>query len=101
MFQQTNDGVCFQVYVVPKSSRNCVIGWENDELKIRLAAVPEKGKANEKLIHYLAEVLGLGKSRVRLLRGEASRHKRICVIGMSCSEIEAKIKTEISMKESV
>ena len=92
MFQQTNEGICFRVKVIPKASRSELVEWENDELKIRLAAVPEKGEANTELMRYLADVLGIGKSKVQLVQGETSRHKRICVIEMTLNEIETKIQ---------
>jgi uncharacterized protein (TIGR00251 family) len=89
MFQQTNQGVCFRVKVIPKASRSEVVEWENEELKIRLAAVPEKGKANIELIRYLSEVLKLGKSKIQLIQGETSRHKRVCVNGMTLEEVQS------------
>lgn len=98
MFQQTSNGICFSVVVIPKSSRNEIVEWKNDELKIRLAAVPEKGKANEELIRYLAEVLNIGKTHVNLVRGEASRRKKVSVKGMSMEEIENKIQDHLSKR---
>jgi uncharacterized protein (TIGR00251 family) len=91
MFQQTNEGICFKVKVVPKASCHEIVGWESEELKIRLAAVPEKGEANGELIRFLAHQLGIGKSKVRLVQGETSRHKRICVSGLSVEQIQEKL----------
>lgn len=67
------------VKVIPKCSRNEIVGWENDELKVRLMAVPEKGAANSALIAFLANKCGVSKSQVRLLSGETSRHKRLAI----------------------
>jgi uncharacterized protein (TIGR00251 family) len=47
--------------------------------KIRVTAVPEKGKANRALIEFLAEHLGVAKSRIRIMSGETSQSKRIRV----------------------
>ena len=88
MFQQANSCICFKVKVIPKSSKSAISGWENGELKIRLAAVPEKGEANKELISYLAHILGIGKTKVRLVRGEKSRHKMICIEGVSLAKIQ-------------
>lgn len=96
MFQQTNDGISFKVKVIPKSSRSQMVGWENEELKIRLAAVPEKGEANVELLKYLAAFLGVGKSKVRLLYGETSRHKCVCVTGLSLAQVQEKFRKEES-----
>ncbi len=91
MFQQTNEGVSFKVKVIPKASRSEIVEWENDELKVRLAAVPEKGEANAELIKYLARMLGVGKSKVQLIQGETSRHKRVCIIGLPLEQIQEKL----------
>ncbi len=43
------------VKVIPKASKNEIVGWEEDILKVRLTVVPEKGKANEALIALLSK----------------------------------------------
>ncbi|MDP1835005.1 MAG: DUF167 domain-containing protein [Chlamydiales bacterium] len=72
--------------VTPKASKSEVLGWDGTYLKIRLAAIPEKGKANEELIRVIATALGIAKSRVELVSGETSRLKKIKVDGMLASE---------------
>ena len=74
------------VKVIPKANRNEIIGWEENELKIRLKAVPEKGEANATLISFLAKTLNIAKSQIELTSGSTSRHKRLRIIGMT--EIE-------------
>lgn len=95
MFQETNEGISFKVKVIPKASRSKVVGWENGELRVRLAAAPEKGEANVELLRYLAETFGMGKRAVRLMRGKTSRHKQICVVGISTEQFQEKLKREI------
>lgn len=70
-----------KIKVIPKASRSEVVGWEGEELKVRLKAVPEKGKANQELIKALSEILGVPKSRLTLVSGETSRHKVVEVEG--------------------
>lgn len=65
------------VKVIPKSSKSEVIGWENDQLKIRLKAVPEKGEANEELIRVLADYFDIPKSQITIIRGHKSRTKTL------------------------
>lgn len=63
------------VKVIPKSSSSEVISCEDDQLKVRLNAVPEKGEANEKLIEVLAAYFKIPKSKISIIRGHKSRTK--------------------------
>lgn len=86
MWKETPEGIILTVKVIPKSSRNEIIGWEENSLRIRIAAVPEKGNANEALIAFLAKTLGIGKTHITLISGTTSRQKRLRIEGVS-SEI--------------
>jgi uncharacterized protein len=67
-----------RVKVIPKSSRTELAGVLADGTwKVKVAAVPEKGKANRALCEFIAEKLGVAKSRVRIIAGETSQLKRI------------------------
>lgn len=79
MLQQTPDGVLLSIKVIPKGGRNEIVGWEGDELKMRVKAPPEQGKANAEVIKLLAETLSIAKSRISIVQGETSRHKRVCI----------------------
>jgi len=66
------------VKVIPRASRSEVAGFADDgSLRVRIAAVPEKGKANEELRSLLSRYFGVSKSNVQIVSGEASTHKRI------------------------
>lgn len=69
--------VTLPIKVVPKAHRNEIVGWENDELKVRLKAIPEKGKANDMLLRFLADELDVAPSQLELISGTTSRHKRV------------------------
>jgi uncharacterized protein (TIGR00251 family) len=70
----------FQVKVIPKSSRTELVGYLPDGTwKVKVAAAPEKGKANRALCEFLAGKLGVPKSRVKIVSGETSHLKRIQV----------------------
>ena len=69
-----------RVKVTPKSSKTELVGYLPDGTwKVKVAAAPEKGKANRALCEFLAEKLGVAKSRVRIVSGETSHLKRIHV----------------------
>jgi len=63
------------LHVQPGASRTEVAGTHGDALKMRLAAPPVEGKANAELLRFLAEVFGVPRRNVTLLRGELSRAK--------------------------
>jgi uncharacterized protein (TIGR00251 family) len=84
MFQ---GGVCLAVKVQPRASKNEVAGLTGAELKIRVTAPPVDSAANEAVLSLLAERLNCARGSVRLLRGQASRHKQILIVGMSVEEI--------------
>ena len=69
-----------RVKVIPKSSKTELAGVLADGTwKIKIAAVPEKGKANRELIEFLAEKLNVAKSRIHIVSGGTSHLKRIRV----------------------
>jgi uncharacterized protein len=68
--------VTFDVKAVPRSPRSEVVGVTADgAMKVRVAAVPDKGKANEELRDVLASWFKVPKSNVELLQGETSQRK--------------------------
>lgn len=87
MIEQTAQGITIRVKIIPKSATNVIVGWENEELKIRIAAPPEKGKANQALIKFLAKFLGLTQAQVVLLSGDTSRHKKILLVNADYQQI--------------
>lgn len=88
MLQETTDGVILSVKLTPKSSKSEIIGIENNELKIRVATVPEKGAANEALIKFLSKKIGVGTSQIEIISGEQSRHKRLLIKGIDINCIQ-------------
>lgn len=72
-----------QVKVTPNASKNEILGWEGNVLKIKVRGVPEKGKVNENLIEFLAQTLHIAKSRITLLSGHTGRLKRLEIEGIS------------------
>ena len=79
------------VHVTPKAVRDEIAGWRGDELSVRVTAAPDAGKANAAVCAVLARALGVPKSRVRVARGLAARHKVIEVEGLSAEGVAAVI----------
>jgi uncharacterized protein (TIGR00251 family) len=81
-FQATCQGYLLRLTVVPGSRRTEVVGLLGDRLKLRLAAPPEKGAANQELLAFLARELQLPKASIRLTGGGRSRAKVVEVLGL-------------------
>jgi hypothetical protein len=84
---ESAEGVVFTAKIVPGSSRTAVAGALGDMIKIRVAAAPEKGKANECLIAYLAKQLGVKKNAVEILSGHTNPVKQVKVGGISAAKL--------------
>lgn len=69
------EGLTFPVKVQPGASHSAIQGVEGEFLKVRLAAPPVDGKANEELIRLISRWLDLPKSRVSIRTGISSRRK--------------------------
>ncbi len=80
------DGIVLSVRLTPKASRNEIDGWAvgadgKVHLKVRVTAVPEKGKANKALIKLLSKSLGLAPTLIDVVAGETNRNKRLKIEG--------------------
>jgi len=63
--------------IIPKSSRNQIVGEIDGILKIKLTAPPVDGEANKKLIEFLSKEWNLPKSKIKIIKGERSKNKII------------------------
>lgn len=87
-FRQAADGrFTLTLHIQPGAKKTEFAGLHGDTLKIRLAAPPVDGKANEALVKFLAEVLHLPKSAVTLKSGQTSRRKVLEVSGATATSI--------------
>ncbi|MFO1350460.1 MAG: DUF167 domain-containing protein [Gammaproteobacteria bacterium] len=68
---------------MPKSSRDAVVGWLGDELKVMVSAAPDKGKANQAIVEVLAARLGVTKQSVRIVTGHGSPRKTVELVGIA------------------
>ncbi len=87
----TSDGVTLAVRVIPRSSRNQIVGVENDALKIRLTAPPVGGAANAALIEFIADWLRVRKSAVSIVGGDKSRNKTVRVSGVTAEQVSQRL----------
>jgi len=79
-------GVTLAVRVQPRASKSGVAGELDGVLKIRLAAPPVEGEANEELIRLLAKLFDASRQRISILSGQTSKNKVVSVSGISVDE---------------
>ena len=77
--------------VTPSASRNAVVGWQGDVLRVHVRAPAQRGKANDAALRLLADTLGVERRRLRIVRGETSRQKVVSVDGLEQVEIRARL----------
>lgn len=82
------NGVVFTVKVTPNAGKNALAGEHNGMMKVKIAAQPEKGKANGELIDYLSGLLGIRKAQVEIIKGETSRQKTVKITGITMRDIK-------------
>jgi hypothetical protein len=83
-----------RVKVLPRSSRNEIIGQENGTFKVKLTAPPVEGKANKALSDLIAKKLGLGKGDVEIVSGKRSRLKSVRIKGLSIEQVKDLLNRE-------
>ena len=85
-------GSALAVRVTPRASRNEVVELLDDgTIKIRIAAPPSDDEANETLIEFLSEILGVPKSRLDIVAGVTGRDKLISVVDMDVETVHQRI----------
>jgi uncharacterized protein (TIGR00251 family) len=81
-----------KVKVVPGSSRDEIVGWLGDALKIKVTAPPEKEKANEAVIEILADRLGVSTDEIKVVSVCSSPSKAIAITGVDDEMIKKAIR---------
>jgi uncharacterized protein (TIGR00251 family) len=80
-YRRSGDVITLTLHIQPGAKRTDVAGLHGEALKIRLAAPPIEGRANEALLKFIAESFGVPVRQVELKQGGQSRHKVVAVTG--------------------
>jgi uncharacterized protein (TIGR00251 family) len=79
--RETGEGVLVSLLIQPRASKNEVAGPQGHRLKVRLTAPPVEGAANKMCLAFLAKCLGVPKSALEIVSGQASRQKQVLIRG--------------------
>jgi uncharacterized protein len=77
--RKSKEGMVIRVKATPNAGNNAIFGVHAGALKIKIAAQPEKGKANSELVGFLSETLGMAKKDIQVIKGETSRNKEVLI----------------------
>jgi uncharacterized protein (TIGR00251 family) len=92
--QEVDEGVILVVKVVPRSSRTAICGSLDRMLKIKVAAAPAKGKANQRLLEFLAKQLAVRARAISIISGKSSPVKHIRVSGISAETAATRLNLD-------
>ena len=98
--REGKQGAILTVQVVPRSSKNEIVGIHGDALRIRLKAPPVGGAANAALIEFLAKTLGVPQSRVEILSGHSSRRKSVRFSGLGKERVTQMLGSCLSRRSA-
>ncbi|HUY02923.1 MAG TPA: DUF167 domain-containing protein [Rhodocyclaceae bacterium] len=86
--------VVLSLHIQPGAKKTELAGMHGAALKIRLAAPPVDGRANDCLIAYLADRLDVAKRRIALVSGASSREKRVRISGIDAASARARLAAQ-------
>ena len=88
-----NGSTRLQLRVSPGAARAGVVGRHGAAWKIRVAAPPEDGRANDAVVRLLADMLGLRRSDVEIVAGLGARDKVVTLAGIAPDELDRRLAT--------
>jgi len=84
----SSNQVKISVKVQPNAGKNAVIGLTNGVWRLKIAAPPDKGKANKEMIEFLSDILGQKKDSIAIIKGQTSHNKLVTIEGLNQAEVE-------------
>ena len=95
LYDDGPDGVILRVHVQPGAGRSAVVGRHGDALKVRVAAPPVEGRANDATRALLSDALGVPEADVELTSGQSSRTKRFRLTGLDAEEADKRLRVAL------
>ena len=91
-----NKSLALNVYVQPRASKNRLVGMHGSAIKICVTAPPLENKANDAVIHLIADILGVPKSSVSIKSGRQSRTKKVLINNLALKEAQKALSRTLS-----
>jgi uncharacterized protein (TIGR00251 family) len=96
--EEAGDGIVVRVHVQPGASRTSLVGRHGDAIRLRVAAPPVGGRANDAVVAFFAGVLGVPRRAVSVVTGATTRRKRVRVAGAGIDEAVAALRAALDAR---
>lgn len=93
---EDNGTAVVRLHVQPGAGKTAVVGRHGDSMKVRVAAPPEGGRANDAVVALIAQTFDVKLAAVTLVTGESSRAKRVQIDGIAETEVERLLELVMS-----
>ncbi len=87
------------VQVQPNASQNKITRFEQGVWYLKIAAPPIKGRANQELLKFLSDTLGVSKSSLTIEKGMTSKRKLIAIQGLSQNQVTRQLEPQIRSEQ--
>jgi len=91
-----SDSARIELRVVPGAARPGLVGRYGSSWKVRVAAPPEGGRANDAVVKLLADALGVRAGDVSIVAGHGSRDKIVALAGLTSTEVESRLAASVA-----
>jgi len=91
-----NKTLALNVYVQPRASKNRVAGMHGSAIKVCVTAPPVENKANEAVIHFIADLFGVPKSSISIKSGRQGRNKKVLIMNLTLDEAQEILSRALS-----
>lgn len=96
-FSNGQKGAALPVRVIPRANRNEIVEILSDQtVKIRLTTPPAEDLANDELIRFLSDVLGMPETKFEIVAGKSGRDKLVSILDVSTEDVHRKILENLS-----
>jgi uncharacterized protein (TIGR00251 family) len=85
-FRPHRDGTLIDILVQPRASKTEITGVHDGALRIRIAAPPVEGAANDAVIDFLSKLLKMSKRDIQIVSGATGRRKQVLVRGIDADQ---------------
>ncbi len=93
-YRQTRDGVVLTLHIQPGAKKTEYMGLHGDALKVRVAAPPVEGAANEALCAWLADLFNVPKKAITIQTGQTGRRKLVLLKGVALGLVQNTLKRD-------